>query len=904
MACKLKVATWNANSLKNKQAAVIHYLLSNKVDVFLINETKLKPEQRFRIKGYRVIRKDRVSEHAAGGVCAAVRDGISVEVLSMPDTSLETLGFRLPDKTVVIAAYNRPSNNFPEHDLRKLLGVSSKVLLVGDLNARNKLWDSHCATNNTNGRTVEAVLCATNSNVLFPDEPTFTPFNQSTPSVLDLVISRNVTGVTTPVSLAQLDSDHNVVEFLLTCACQKEVRDKRIFISYENTDWQECRKYLDRKIDIDAHIDNVEELESAVHTFTAILAKAKDKFSHRKVIDGYRDRLPPDVVKMIAHKNRLRKTWQQSASAIDLANYRAKIREVSAAVSNYRDDVWRRRLASLSVEDNSLWKLVKRLKQVREPLPTLRDGQTTAASDSEKAEMIANEFKDIGSRIISELTDPTLHAGIDDHVREFLNRNTNTPVSEAQLADLITSPTELERVIKKLPNNKAPGEDGIDNRLLKNLSRKALVQLVYILNAMFKLKHFPTSWKKAVAVPIPKPGKDISKPENYRIICLLNALSKLAEKVILKRIDKHDRLRRISADEQFGFRKKHSTCMQVVRIVIEAVTAFNKKHNTQLVLLDIQKAFDSVWIDGLLYKLIQYRLPKPIIVLVHSYLTGRRVAVKVNSSLSAVKEIKAGVPQGSALSPRLFSLYINDTPKLPTTNLALYADDTALYHSSFSAEIANRQLQIHVRLLEKYYKKWKIKLNSDKTESITFSRKFTNNVIRQPLVVGGKPVPVSPTAKYLGVTLDSRLNFRAHLEKALHKVYGAMRTIYPLMRGASLSQANKKTLYTGIIRPALVYGAPVWGNISDTQFLKLQRFQNKCLRLITSRSRYTRIDTLHQLTDIPYIKDLVRGLSSDFYAKQIAHSRLTRDITSTQIRNPDVRFKHKLPYSETVFRDT
>jgi hypothetical protein len=107
--------------------------------------------------------------------------------------------------------------------------------------------------------------------------------------------------------------------------------------------------------------------------------------------------------------------------------------------------------------------------------------------------------------------------------------------------------------------------------------------------------------------------------------------------------------------------------------------------------------------------------------------------VKVESTLSDQKPIKAGVPQGSILGPKLFSIYINDIPKFTKTNLALYADDTAVYAHSFNAEVANKQVQIQVNLLEDYFDKWLIGINSAKTETILFSKKFTNNKIITPL---------------------------------------------------------------------------------------------------------------------------------------------------------------------------
>lgn len=92
-------------------------------------------------------------------------------------------------------------------------------------------------------------------------------------------------------------------------------------------------------------------------------------------------------------------------------------------------------------------------------------------------------------------------------------------------------------------------------------------------------------------IPIPKPGKDLSNPINYRPISLLSSLSKIAEKVILSRIKDFDNKKNIMTEEEFGFRRGHNTSLQVARIANAIITNFNKENVTSMTLLDIEKAF-------------------------------------------------------------------------------------------------------------------------------------------------------------------------------------------------------------------------------------------------------------------------------------------------------------------------
>ena len=180
------------------------------------------------------------------------------------------------------------------------------------------------------------------------------------------------------------------------------------------------------------------------------------------------------------------------------------------------------------------------------------------------------------------------------------------------------------------------------------------MQLTYIINAILRLQHWPSQWKSAVVVPILKPNKNAKLAGSYRPISLLSAISKLVEKVVLIRLNAAQDELHIDDECQFGFRKGRSTVQQVVRIVNDVKVQYNLGKNTTMVLLDIEKAFDTVRIPGLLYKLNSLDFPTYITKIVHSFLTGRSLQVRVNNKLSTRRDIRAGVPQGSCLSPKLY----------------------------------------------------------------------------------------------------------------------------------------------------------------------------------------------------------------------------------------------------------
>lgn len=140
--------------------------------------------------------------------------------------------------------------------------------------------------------------------------------------------------------------------------------------------------------------------------------------------------------------------------------------------------------------------------------------------------------------------------------------------------------------------------------------------------------------------------------------------------------------------------------------------------------------------------------------LIHSYLTERTLQVKLKNILSSKQKTKAGVPQGSILGSVLFNLLINDIPTFPNTNIALYADATAIYSHLYYAQAALLQNQLHVNRILQFCEEWKIRLNAAKTENITFTRKFTNTTTYQRLRILDKTIEPTKAVKYLGVWMD------------------------------------------------------------------------------------------------------------------------------------------------------
>jgi hypothetical protein len=170
---------------------------------------------------------------------------------------------------------------------------------------------------------------------------------------------------------------------------------------------------------------------------------------------------------------------------------------------------------------------------------------------------------------------------------------------------------------------------------------------------------------------------------------ILPVLGKILEKIILNKIRTFEEENNILHSQQFGFRQKHSTTHQILRIMESISLGFHQNCATGMVLLDIQKAFDSFWHNGILHKLYVLNLPIHLCKLIKSFLENRNFFVQLHNSKSKSYEIPAGVPQGSLLSPTLFNWFINDIPTPKNCKLALYADDTSLFSKTSSKNFSH-----------------------------------------------------------------------------------------------------------------------------------------------------------------------------------------------------------------------
>lgn len=239
-------------------------------------------------------------------------------------------------------------------------------------------------------------------------------------------------------------------------------------------------------------------------------------------------------------------------------------------------------------------------------------------------------------------------------------------------------PQEITSIILSLPGNKSAGLDGIYPRILKENTDILVPILCKLFNHSLKCAKYPSVLKIAKVVPVYKDG-DRSNPSSYRPISVLSVINNIYEKILSSNICKFLEKYNLLCQQQHGFRKHHSTASAVLSLTQLINTALHENKLAAVVFVDLKKAFDTVDHAIMLNKLNHYGFRGEAYSLLSSYIENRQQAVVINNIISSLKYLQTGVPQGSVLGPMLFSLYLNDLPKvLSCCDILMYADDTAI----------------------------------------------------------------------------------------------------------------------------------------------------------------------------------------------------------------------------------
>ncbi|CAF4242510.1 unnamed protein product, partial [Rotaria magnacalcarata] len=443
-----------------------------------------------------------------------------------------------------------------------------------------------------------------------------------------------------------------------------------------------------------------------------------------------------------------------------------------------------------------------------------------ATFDKEKADLFAEYFQ---NEVYVKPPDTLqFHQQVTRQAHNIIHESSNTKLNKWKK---ITS-KEVKWTIKQLQNSSC-GPDNIHNRCLKNYTELLIKHLTKLFNFILNIGYVPNGWKKANIILLLKPNKDKQQPSSYRPISLLSCLGKLLEKIMKQRLMNILEQRNILPEHQAGFRPKKSTLNNIIRLTKYArnnLEQNGRRRHSAVILFDIKAALDSVWHDGLIYKLNELRIPKYLMYYLISFLQNRTASIEIENSLSKLLHLNSGTPQGSPLSPLLYIIYTADSMNgVPEhTQYDLFADDTALWTSPNITSSLSSRLQQASDAFQSWCKSWKLKLQPTKTELVHFTlhprRKFKNPIIT-------------------------------------------------------------------IARTILLYGYPILLQANDKIWERLQIIQNKSIRAALGLPIYTSVEYIHQVSNVPKIKEYAVSLLQRYIQTTTSSNDITLKNNLEEIFN-------------------
>jgi len=336
-----------------------------------------------------------------------------------------------------------------------------------------------------------------------------------------------------------------------------------------------------------------------------------------------------------------------------------------------------------------------------------------------------------------------------------------------------------------------------------------------IFRLFFEKETVPVDWTRGLVVPLYKDG-DKYVGDNYRGITLLSVVGKLYTVVLNKRLSKWCEKKGVLVDEQAGFRVNRSTIDQIYALKEVIQGRRKKRRDTYCCFLDIRKAYDTVFREGLWRRLREvgvvgkmWRVLKNVYVKVES-------SVVVNEERTEWFELFTGVRQGCILSPTLFAIFIDGLATLVKQcsvgaklgpvelSILLFADDIAIVADN----VQNLQKMLHVA--DAYSKLYRFGFNGSKSNVVVFSgRKKVE--LKERVYLGELVLEQKMSYKYLGLELDRGWNWskvkERMLEKARKRVSGLVAC--GVRQGLSVKAAVRG--WEVLVRPVLEYGCEIWG---------------------------------------------------------------------------------------------
>ena len=762
-------------------------------------------------------------------------------------TDLEATAARVSVGTKVYTfcnLYLSPSKTYSKASIENLLDqLPRPAVMMGDFNAHNPLWGS--ATSNQLGIDLEEIFSLRNLCVLNDGAITRLHYNGTTTSIDLTVVDPSIV---LDFEWSVLEDSHGSDHYpILLKSVTAEEEDSEARHNLNKADWQGYEEHCRGRIRDEAVFrEGTCPVESLTHILNDIVEDCipkSDARNRRRKVPWFNNECREAKRRRKRALHRFRRT-PTLANLLAYRQARAKCRWV---MKNAKRSSWQDFCSTLNsqAKASTVWRAIRKIKG-KSGGPSLRHldaGGTLVTDKKEIVNLLASTLKDVSSTkdlnpVFNRVKTQSERRPLD--FRSDGEEDYNLPFTMG----------ELKEALKKSKDT-AAGLDNIHYQFLKRLPESCLNVLLNVYNNVWESGNFPPSWREALVVPIPKPGKDLKNPKNYRPIALTSCLCKTMERMVNARLTHCLETQGALSDEQCGFRKGRSTTDHLVRFETFIREAWANDKHVVAIFFDLEKAYDTTWKRGILNKLHELGYRGRMAYFLEGFLESRTFKLRAGSTYSDTFEQEMGVPQGSILSPTLFNVQINDIAKVAKEALrgkhsecSLFVDDFALCISASSLRCAERALQGCVNKVQEWVCKNGFKFSENKTVAIHF---WKGQRIDDPnIFLNGTKITAVNEARFLGLIFDRRLTFHSHIQDLklrCLKSLNVLKVVSHTNWGADSKVLLR--LYQALVRSKLDYGCCVYGSAKKSNLKILDPIHNAGVRIALGAFRTSRIESLY-----------------------------------------------------------
>ena len=866
-------------------------LSSHSPEVILLNEISTPPDTKPKLLGYQCLHK---SSGPNSGVAIFIKNHIEYENIPLDDDN--TLAIKLSTnigKIIITTSYIPPrSPILPIISLTKLCKFKLPLLIMSDFNANHRYFYGNSI--NPMGTSLYNFCINQNINHLGPQFHTFC--NGRIKSRPDIILANQQFNLFHHLIIQgkAIRPDHIPVIIKIQTQPFKVLKPPKVVISKLNIDTYRSHLKDIQFNSLDGqHYTEIDTMITKVNTNIIEATELSCPKSKISIINSYNP-TPFIIQKFKQYQSVIASYMKYGYPNIN------KVNEMRLALSNLirinQQENWDliTKIAYDSYgEPKKFWKRFNQLKGNKTATPpyiipptdliykaNLNIVPGTKITNKEEQAVIfskcwatifrSNEgdnFKNSNTRKVHKW-----YSSIKPSLTKSTYINYQNLIPEHPLLRII-SISEIVNTIKTI-KDRSPGPSGIRSPQIKYLPPNFITAFYHIYNSILSTSHYPEFYGNCNMIFAPKPGKDITNPMNYRPICLLEIMAKFFEKIIANRLSYYLEYHNIYNEKQFGFRSSRGT-QHPITLLTSAISETKKQRRPAVVVTrDVQKAFDSVWHKGLLYK--TNKLPDCILrflALVYFYIKTRTINPIVFGSKGELIIPKAGVPQGSCLGPILFNIFVNDCPN-PYYNDSLvfqFADDIVqlIRGPTLSGAYPARKRKFkslkektekELSRIKSWEDKWKIKTNTSKCAICVVAG--NPNLLREAggILLNGTSIQIVNSTTVLGYSFSNRINANIHCSKIHNKSSIALKRLY---RFKNAPPKIKKHLYKALIRPLMDYPPYQVLSSGPAKISTLQKVQNRACRFINNVTLMDKCKTsaLHEYTKLDPINIRLLKLS-------------------------------------------